>query len=50
MKIYIYKRKLADGRESIFIEYYKGSVVSKDGKRKHLRDYENLQLYLCKFQ
>lgn len=48
MKISIYKRKLADGRESIFIEYYKGSVISKDGKRKHLRDYENLQLYLHK--
>lgn len=48
MKISLYKRKLADGRESIFIEYYKGSVISKDGKRKHLRDYENLQLYLHK--
>ena len=46
MKISLYKRKLKDGKTSLFIEYYKGSVINSDGKRKHLREYENLQIYL----
>ncbi|MFJ1366411.1 hypothetical protein ACILDU_08200 [Capnocytophaga canimorsus] len=46
MKISLFQRKLKDGKVSLFIEYYRGSEVSKDGKRRHLREYENLKLYL----
>ncbi|MBL7878299.1 MAG: site-specific integrase [Chryseobacterium gambrini] len=46
MKISLYKRKLADGKTGLSLEYYKGSEISPEGKRRHLRDYENLQIYL----
>ncbi|GIM49455.1 hypothetical protein [Capnocytophaga stomatis] len=46
IKISLFQRKLKDGKVSLFIEYYRGSEVSKDGKRRHLRKYENLKLYL----
>ncbi|SFI60955.1 Site-specific recombinase XerD [Kaistella treverensis] len=46
MKISLNERKLKDGRISLFVEYYKGTAVSPDGKRRHLREYENLQIYL----
>ncbi|MDO4229606.1 MAG: site-specific integrase [Capnocytophaga sp.] len=46
MKMSLYKRKLKDGRISLFIEYYRGSEIGKNGKRRHLREYENLKLYL----
>ncbi|MFJ1435317.1 site-specific integrase [Capnocytophaga canimorsus] len=46
MKISLFQRKLKDGKVSLFIEYYRGSEVGKDGKRRHLREYENLKLYL----
>lgn len=46
MKISLFQRKLKDGKVSLFIEYYRGSEVSKDGKRRYLREYENLKLYL----
>jgi len=46
MKIALKERKLSSGKISLVIEYYKGSEVSKDGKRKHIRDFENLKIYL----
>ncbi|WP_198537326.1 hypothetical protein [Capnocytophaga canimorsus] len=46
MKISLFQRKSKDGKVSLFIEYYRGSEVGKDGKRRHLREYENLKLYL----
>ena len=46
MKISLYKRKLTSGRISLFIEYYRGSQIDENGKRRHLRDYENLKIYL----
>ncbi len=30
----------------MLIEYHKGSETSPEGKRKHIRDYENLKMYL----
>jgi hypothetical protein len=29
----------------LYLEYYKGSSINKDGKRVHLRDFEYLKLY-----
>ena len=46
MKITLKERKLASGKISLLIEYYKGSEISAEGKRKHIRDHENLKLYL----
>ncbi len=46
MKISLYERKLKDGRISLSIEFYKGAETNAEGKRRHLRDYENLQIYL----
>jgi integrase len=46
MKITLKQKNLADGRISLFIEYYKGSSTNVQGKRIHLRDFEYLKLYL----
>ncbi|MDO5614796.1 MAG: site-specific integrase [Cruoricaptor ignavus] len=46
MKISLYQRKLKDGKISLFIQYYRGSETNAEGKRRHLRDFENLQIYL----
>lgn len=46
MKITLKERKLPSGKISLLIEYYKGSEISPEGKRKHIRDYENLKMYL----
>jgi len=46
MKISLNKRKLKDGRISLSIEFYRGSELSGDGKRRHLRSFENLDTYL----
>ena len=46
MKISLHQRKLKDGKTSLSIEYYRGSELNNEGKRRHLRDYENLKLYL----
>lgn len=46
MKIALNKRKLKDGRISLSIEYYRGSEISEEGKRRHLRSFENLDTYL----
>mgnify|MGYP003613742601 CR=1 FL=1 len=41
MKIALKERKLSSGKISLVIEYYKGSEVSLDGKRKHIRTDED---------
>ena len=46
MKISLSQRKLKDGRISLSIEFYRGSEITEDGKRKHLRSFENLDSYL----
>ncbi|MBP2616657.1 hypothetical protein [Chryseobacterium jejuense] len=46
MKISLSQRKLKDGRISLSIEFYRGSEITEDGKRKHLRSFENLDTYL----
>lgn len=46
MKISLSQRKLKDGRISLSIEFYRGSEITDDGKRKHLRNFENLDTYL----
>ena len=48
MKISLYKRNIQGGKVSMFVEYYKGSEISADGKRKHIRDFENLKIYIYK--
>ncbi|WHF51858.1 site-specific integrase [Chryseobacterium gotjawalense] len=46
MKISLSERKLKDGRISLSIEYYRGSEITAEGKRRHLRNFENLDIYL----
>ena len=46
MKIHLRKKKLLSGKTSLYIEYYKGHKTTPEGKIKHIRDYEYLQLYL----
>ncbi|MFC0428772.1 phage integrase SAM-like domain-containing protein [Chryseobacterium scophthalmum] len=46
MKISLIQRKLKDGRISLSLEFYRGSEMTNDGKRKHLRSFENLDTYL----
>jgi len=46
MKISLNKRALKDGRISLSIEYYRGSEINEEGKRRHLRSFENLDTYL----
>ncbi|WP_109438589.1 site-specific integrase [Aquimarina sp. AU119] len=46
MKVHLRKKKLKTGKLSLYIEYYKGTQTLVNGKVKHLRDYEYLQLYL----
>ncbi|GGF48938.1 tyrosine-type recombinase/integrase [Echinicola rosea] len=46
MKISLKKKKLQNGKLSLFIEYYKGSTIDEKGKRIHLRDFEFLKIYL----
>ncbi|RVT71210.1 site-specific integrase [Flavobacterium sufflavum] len=45
MNITLKKKKLQNGKFSLYLEYYKGSSINKDGKRVHLRDFEYLKLY-----
>jgi integrase len=47
MKVHLRQRKQTkDGGISLFLEIYKGTATSSDGKVKNLRDYEYLNLYL----
>lgn len=45
MNITLKKKKLQNGKFSLYLEYYKGSSISAEGKRIHLRDFEYLKLY-----
>ncbi|WP_432221787.1 site-specific integrase [Flavobacterium sp. TMP13] len=45
MNITLKKKKLQNGKFSLYLEYYKGSTVNAEGKRIHLRDFEYLKLY-----
>ena len=40
MKITLKKKKINNDKLSLYIEYYKGSQLDKDGKRSHFRDFE----------
>jgi integrase len=47
MKVHLRQRKQSkDGSISLFLEIYKGTITSSDGKVKNLRNYEYLNLYL----
>ena len=47
MKVHLRQRKQTkDGNISLFLEIYKGTTTTPDGKVKNLRDYEYLNLYL----
>ncbi|SHJ82145.1 Site-specific recombinase XerD [Arenibacter nanhaiticus] len=46
MKVHLRKKKLKSGMSSLYIEYYKGHRLTPEGKTKHLRDFEYLELYL----
>ncbi|QED36720.1 site-specific integrase [Antarcticibacterium arcticum] len=46
MKIKLKKKKLATGKYSLYIEYYKGKVRDAEGKQTHNREFEYLKEYL----
>ncbi|MFH4968295.1 site-specific integrase [Gaetbulibacter sp. M240] len=46
MKISLKQKKLKNGLVSLYLEFYKGSYVDKNGKRKHQREFEYLELYI----
>lgn len=47
MKVHLRQRKQSKkGKISLYLEYYKGTIKTEDGKTKVLRDYEYLDLYL----
>ncbi|SMO83634.1 site-specific integrase [Gracilimonas mengyeensis] len=47
MKVHLRQRKQTkSGKISLYLEYYKGTVKTEDGKTKAVRDYEYLDLYL----
>jgi integrase len=46
MKITLRERLLPSGKINLSIEYYKGTILQPNGKRKTVRDYENLKLFL----
>ena len=47
MKVHLRERKQTkDGSISLYLEIYKGTIKTPEGKVKPLRDYEYLNLYL----
>ncbi|MGG5507157.1 MULTISPECIES: tyrosine-type recombinase/integrase [unclassified Myroides] len=46
MKVLLRERLLPSGKINLSIEYYKGTILQPNGKRKTVRDYENLKLFL----
>jgi integrase len=46
MKISRRKKKLRNERVSLYLEYYNGYSIDKNGKQKHIRNFEYLKLYL----
>lgn len=45
MQISLKKKKLKNDKFSLYIEYYKGSQLDREGKRIHNRDFKYLKLY-----
>ena len=45
MKISLKKRTLKSGKISLSIENYKGSEKTPEGKRRHIKENENLKLF-----
>ncbi|WP_416441297.1 site-specific integrase [Leeuwenhoekiella sp. A16] len=46
MKIKLRKKKLASGKYSLYLDYYKGSALDENGKQIHNREFEYLKEYL----
>ncbi|MDM1452777.1 site-specific integrase [Myroides odoratimimus] len=46
MKIKLRERLLPSGKINLSIEYYKGTITQANGKRKTVREHENLKLFL----
>ena len=46
MKISLKKKKLKNGKYSLYLEFYKGSYVDSNGIKKYNRDFEYLKLYI----
>ncbi len=46
MKIKLKKKKLASGKYSLYIEYYKGKIRDANGKQTNKREFEYLKEYL----
>jgi integrase len=46
MKIKLKKKKLASGKYSLYIEYYKGKIRDENGKQTNKREFEYLKEYL----
>ena len=46
MKIQLRKKKLTGGKESLYLEYYKGYSKTPEGKIKHRREFEFLNLHI----
>jgi len=46
MKIKLKQKKLKSGLKSLYIEYYNGSYIDTNGKKKHNRQFEYLKLYI----
>ncbi len=46
MEVKLRKKKLKSGKISLYLEYYKGSYLDENGKRKHNRQFEYLKIYL----
>lgn len=45
MKINLKSKKIKNGKLSLFIEYYKGHFIDKNGINKYNRDFEYLKMY-----
>jgi len=46
MKIKLRSKKVSNGNESLYLEYYKGYTKTPEGKIKHNREFEFLNLYV----
>lgn len=46
MKISLKKKKLKDGKQSLYLEFYNGSYINNEGVKKHNRTFEYLKLYI----
>jgi integrase len=46
LRVKLQKRKLTNGKVSLYIEYYKGYTKNKAGKIRHKREMENLNIQL----